>query len=145
MSYFVVVCGEISALDAGKGRFVPVHEAQPYLSRAVSGVGDAENGPFYLWDDRETETSSDLVFEAEEHLFMQGTIVGTSLYLLLSSSEANRSSVYVWWAGNAEPDLDGLPSVSTLADALALIDTQLGVRSSGKPDIAMALLPSAQP
>lgn len=42
MSYFVVICGEIACLNAGKGKIVPAGETQPYVLRAINGIVDAE-------------------------------------------------------------------------------------------------------
>jgi hypothetical protein len=103
MSYFAIVSGDIARLSSGKGQFVPLAETQGYVTRAVEQIMSFEEGPFYLWDDGETGTSTDLVTEGEEHLFGRGTLLDTSLHVLLSSAEGCAASVYIWWAGNGAP------------------------------------------
>jgi hypothetical protein len=143
MSYFVVVCGDIADLNSGLGKFTALADAQPYVAIAVKKFADQERGPFYLWDDRESGTSSGLMFEAEEHLPERRSIVDTSLFLLLSSAETCRCSVYIWWADGKE-DLRELPCVSTVNEAVALMDRLVRTQSTTKIDIKLAFRPAAR-
>jgi hypothetical protein len=128
MSYFIVISGiRAKSMGLQAGRLIPLSEAQPYVSGLSEKIMALDGGPSFFWDDDETGTSSELVWEAENSVLENLSLEASALGKLLADCEANHVTARIWWAGNDSDSYLKVPAVLSSVEALELVSAQAGM------------------
>jgi len=121
MSYFATIAGIDLSERLPRGRLIPLSESQ-YYTQALAPYIEGEDGtPAFLWDDNETDTSHEIICDAETEIQSGASPEHTDLGRALFICSELGATLRVWWAGrpDAEKRLEREENIERLLGLLA--------------------------
>ncbi|MBP5971883.1 hypothetical protein HW132_03820 [Brasilonema sp. CT11] len=125
MSYFIIISGKsVSALSVDEGFLTPIKRAQSYISSLASDISSLDGSPAYLWEDGKSGTSTEIVYNLENHVREEKSLNASVFGKVISDCESLRLSLRLWWANNNPHAFTDVACVKTMAEVYSIISQQ---------------------
>lgn len=113
MSYFATIAGIDLSGRLPRGRLIPLSESQYYTQDLAPYIEGEDGTPAFLWDDNETDTSHEIICDAETEIQSGASPEHTDLGKALLVCSEFGATLRVWWAGrpDAEKKLESLEHI----------------------------------
>jgi hypothetical protein len=130
MSYFATIAGIEPPTRLERGRLTPLSASQCYTQTLTPYI-EAEDGiPAYLWDDEETNTSNEIICDAEGEIQSGVDPAETDLGKILLLCSTAKATFRVWWAGRPGAH-EELRQTGNIEEALEVVAEQAIAGSIG--------------
>jgi hypothetical protein len=103
MSYFMTTAGPwIDLSNLSPLELTPAEQAQYYIRDRHAFLSQQDGEPLYLVDDGETGTSHKFISAASSYLYLNGSLVGCTLFKLCKCLCPCGHVFRIWYASNEE-------------------------------------------